>query len=138
MKTWNEATREDIVQDIAPGITATNADMINKLNWTSWLMNIGGLVEMDESNKFELTTREHFETIFLLDYDEQVRAMTGKYPEYGEVEKYMNHPETKKKIEYLTQVAAKLTQKDWPEFRDHICSEVGLDPNDFILDFETK
>ena len=135
MKTWLEATFDDIAIELAPGVTATRGDEINKLNWTSWLMHIGELINMD-SNQFELTTREHFEDLTLLIHGEATRAMEGDYPTPEQSQAYMHSAEAKQVIDSLTSVAVGLTKETWPEFRDRVCKEVDLDPNDFRFDFE--
>ena len=135
MKTWLEATKEDIIQEIAPGVESTDADMINKLNWTSWLAHIGELINMD-SNKYELIVKEHFETVTQCIHGESRRAMTGEYPTTEESAKYMKNPDTIAMIQHLTNVTMRLDKESWPIFRDKICEDVGLDPDEFHFDFE--
>ena len=135
MKTWPEATREDIIQELAPGVESTNADIINKLNWTSWLAHIGELINMD-SNQFEMIVKEHFETVMLCIHGEMTRATSGEYPSQEEVDEFMKAPSTVETIQKLTSLTAQLTKETWPEFRDGICKEVGLDPDEFHFDFE--
>ena len=137
MKTWLDATREDVLQDLAPGVTSTNVDMINKLNWTSWLMHIGDLINMD-SNQFEMIVREHFESVILCINGERTRAETGEYPDDDQVDAYMASDAAKQTIEQLTRVTVSLTKESWPVFRDKICQEVGLDPKDFHFEFEDQ
>ena len=135
MKTWLEATKEDVVTELCPGVTITNDDMINKLNWTSWLAHIGELINMD-SNQFEMIVREHFETVILCINGERTRAETGDYPTDEQVDTYMASDAAKQTIEQLTKLTVSLTKETWPEFRDKLCQEVGLDPADFRFDFE--
>ena len=135
MKTWLEATKEDVVTELCPGVTITNDDMINKLNWTSWLAHIGELINMD-SNQFEMIVREHFETVILCINGERTRAETGDYPTDEQVDTYMASDAAKQTIEQLTKLTVSLTKETWPEFRYKLCQEVGLDPADFHFDFE--
>ena len=135
MKTWLEATKEDVVTELCPGVTITNDDMINKLNWTSWLAHIGELINMD-SNQFEMIVREHFETVILCINGERTRAETGDYPTDEQVDTYMALDAAKQTIEQLTKLTVSLTKETWPEFRDKLCQEVGLNPADFQFDFE--
>lgn len=135
MKTWLEATFDDIAIELAPGVTATRGDEINKLNWTSWLMHIGDLIEMG-INQFEVTTREHFEDLTLVMHTERYNTLYGEYPTDEETDAYMHSQEAKKTIESLSSVAVGLSKETWPDFRDRVCKEVGLDPNDFKFDFE--
>ena len=135
MKTWLEATKEDVVTELCPGVTITNDDMINKLNWTSWLAHIGELINM-ESNQFEMIVREHFETVILCINGERTRAETGDYPTDEQVDTYMASDAAKQTVEQLTKLTVSLTKETWPEFRDKLCQEVSLDPADFHFDFE--
>ena len=137
MKTWLDATYEDVIVEIAPGVSTPNDDMINKLNWTSYLAHIGELINMD-SNQYELIIKEHFETLILCIHGEKTRAMTGKYPTYEEVDAYMDSQSAIETIQYLTNVTTSLTKESWPTFRDKVCEEVGLNPKDFHFDFEIE
>ncbi|MDO5436003.1 MAG: hypothetical protein Q4G19_06500 [Clostridia bacterium] len=136
MKTWLEATREDVIIEPFPGVCMTNDNMINKLNWTSWLPHMGELLSGDV-NQFANTTREHFEDLTFLIHNEMVRASTGAYPEFEDAQAYMKTQEARDTIDKLTEVTVQLTRENWPAFRKLICEEVGLDPDDFQIDLES-
>ncbi len=135
LKTWTNVTREDVMREVAPGVLEKDQQKINQLNWSSWLMHMGDLLDMDV-HSYALTTREHFDTVLFIDYGEYIRATEDHYPPYEEMDAYMKTPEVQQTLDYLTQTTIRLTKENWPEFRDRICAETGLDPKLFRFPFE--
>ncbi len=137
MKTWLNATYDDIMQEVEPGVVTKNQHMINQLNWTSWLMHMGDLVSTN-TNQYKFTTREHFDSLVFVTFGEFIRASENREPPYEEMDAYINSPDAQLTIDHLTQATIRLTKENWPEFRDRICQEADLDPKLFQFEFEDE
>ena len=127
MKTWDTVTHEDLIQEIIPGVTGINSDMVNKLNYISYLAHISELIKMG-INKDASIVREHFEDLFTSIYIEQCRALKDIYPEPDEISKYMHSPSTHDAIDRLVIITIQLDESNWKGFKDKFCIDNGLDP----------
>ena len=135
MKLWGEAKRDDIIKEIIPGVETLDEFKLDKLDWASYLSHMGEWLN-EGLNQYEDSVREHFDFLVFVLYGERIYVESGKYPEIDEMQAYMALPETKELIRKLTDATTSLTRGNWPAFRQAVCEQYGLDPNDYVLDFE--
>lgn len=130
MKTWDDVTREELVQEISSGVYSTNTELQNQLNWTEYLRHMRDMLHMGMLDD-PMITREHFEDVLVDIFMTSVRLLEKRGAEPDEINRYIQSSAVQKTVDALTEVALKLTNENWIEFRDNLCKEVGLDPNDF-------
>lgn len=130
MKTWDDVTKDELIQEIAPGVYSTNAELQNQLNWTEYLRHMRDMLEMGML-KDPMITREHIQDVLVDIFMTTVRLIENRGAEPEEIQKYIRSSHAQKTIDALTETALKLTNENWPEFRNGVCGEVGLDPEDF-------
>lgn len=130
MKTWDDVTKEEIFQEIAPGVSATNDYLVNQLNWTEYLRHMRDMLFMGMIDD-PMITREHLQDVVADIFMNMTNAIEGRFPEPDEISNYIRSPYAQETINKLTSLALNLTEENWPEFRDSICKEVELDPSDF-------
>ena len=135
MKLWNEATRNDIVNEVIPGIEVLDDAAIEKLDWTSYLAHIQDCVR-EELNQDEDFVRGHFDDLLFLIYVERIRAERGEYPGIEKIMAYRSLPGTKDMIENLTNVIVNLTMETWPEYKKKVCEKVGNELEELNRAFE--
>lgn len=130
MKTWDNVTRDELVQELTEGVYATNVELQNKLNWTEYLRHMRDMLSMGMIED-PMITREHIQDVLIDIYMTMVRLVDKRGAEPEEIRKYISLPNTQETINALTEIALNLTDENWSEFRDKMCSEVGLNPSDF-------
>lgn len=130
MKTWDDVTKDELIQEIAPGVYSTNAELQSQLNWTEYLRHMRDMLEMGML-KDPMITREHIQDVLVDIFMTTVRLIENRGAEPEEIQKYIRSSHAQKTIDALTETALKLTNENWPEFRNGVCGEVGLDPEDF-------
>lgn len=130
MKTWDDVTREELVQELTEGVYATNAELQNQLNWTEYLRHMRDMLYMGMLED-PMITREHIQDVMADIFMTTVRLLEERGAEPKEVHEYLQLPHVQKSIDTLTGLALNLTVENWPEFRDRMCAEVGLNPDDF-------
>lgn len=130
MRTWDTVTKEELMQEIIPGGTEMNLKIQNQLNWAEYLRHMRDMLQMGLlSDPF--IAREHLEDVVTDIYMNIFHIIEDRYPEPDEIDTYIRGEYAQKTINNLLEVALGLTEENWPEFKEKMCKEVGLDPNEF-------
>ena len=126
MKCWANATKEDILQEMAPGVTMTNTDMINKLNWTEYLPHIRDMIDMGMSVDRELVD-EHVTDLIESIFMSMGRLIYDRPVDPKEVTEYMETEHAQKTREALIQLTMSHTAETWPDMEADIRRKVGME-----------
>lgn len=129
MKTWDEVTKEELILEYAPGVYATNAELQNQLNWYEYLRHMRDMLRTGILSD-SAATREHIQDVLVDIFMNMVHVMEDRSPEPGEIDHYIRGEYAQKTINTLTGIALELTEENWPEFKERMCKEVGIDPNE--------
>lgn len=125
MKTWDDVTREELVQELCPGVITTNTDLINQLNWIEYLRHIRDMIDMGMTDD-PFITREHVQDVVVDIFMTLTRLVEERGAEPEEIREYILTPYAQKTINSLTEIALHHTSETWPEFEKQMREELNI------------
>lgn len=133
IKLWNEATQEDIMTEVIPGVMGVDEQAVARLDWTSYLAHMQDLIRegLGQDEKF---VRGHFDDLTFLIYGERIRVERGTYPVAQEVMAFRELPSTKTLIDQLTSTTMQFAGSTWAAWENYkrlICARFGINQAEF-------
>lgn len=126
MKTWHNVTKDELVQELCPGVTMTNGELINKLNWAEYLSIIKSIIELG-MNDDEDVVDGYVEGVLRDLYDLIIHVMEDRYPDKEESDAYIASPSTQDTKKALIKIAMEHTTKTWPDFEKSIKEKLKIE-----------
>ena len=130
MKTWDDVTKEELVHEMTDDVYTINEELQNQLNWTEYLRHLRDMLSWGMLDD-PLITREHLQDVVVDIFMDMTKVIQDRYPEPEEIQEYIRSSYAQQTINSLTEIALKLTHDNWPDFKERICEEAGLDPDEF-------
>ena len=126
MTTWYNVKKEEIVHELCPGVTATDGELTNRMNWIEYLNCIRPIVNL-KINENEEATLSLIELMLGNVYRQFVAVMENRIPEIEEVEAYKKIPNVRITASYLTHLAMSHTEDTWKEFETDTKQKLGIE-----------
>lgn len=126
MKTWHNVTKDELVQELCPGVTMTNGELINRLNWAEYLNIIKSIIELG-INDNEDVVDGYIEGVLRDLYDLIIRIMEDRYPDKEESDAYISSSSTQDTKRSLIKIAMAHTSKSWPDFEKEIKQKLNIE-----------
>ena len=126
MTTWYNVKKEEIMHELCPGVTITDGELINRLDWIEYLNCIRPIVNL-KINENEEKTSSLIELMLGNVYRQFVAVTENRIPEIEEVEAYKKSPNVRVTTLYLTHLAMSYTEDTWKEFETDTKQKLGIE-----------
>lgn len=126
MKNWHTVTKEELFNEVAPGVIFSNTDLIDKLNWAEYLPHIRDMIGFGMNLNRELTA-EHVEDVLDDIFMQEFHLMYDRWPEPDEIAENRKQEYTQRTKEALIQLTMSHTSETWPEFEKQMIEHLGLE-----------
>lgn len=126
MKNWHTVTKEELFNEVAPGVMFSNNDLIEKLNWAEYLPHIRDMIEFGMNEDREMT-EEHVKDVLEDIFMQEFHLMNNRWPEPDEIADHIKQPYSQKTKDALVQLTMSHTSETWPEFEKQMIDNLGLE-----------
>lgn len=125
MTTWYNVKKDNICHELCLGVTATDGELIQRMNWAEYIDCIRPIINL-KLNENKKETYGLIEIMLGNVYRQVVRVMEDRNPEIEEVEAYKKSQNAIMTATYLTELAMSHTTETWTEFEANMKQKLGI------------